>query len=121
MSDGNSSPGAQTTPPIDASMMTGLTMLRQSWIYAEDSKEDLWDFALEIDVLYESGLTISDLRWLVCKGYVQHGEETSAYGDRHRSFKPSDGLNFANSTCFVLTQTGAAFAEKVTKQAAATN
>ena len=51
-----------------------------------------------IDKLYETGLTISDLRWLVAKGLVQHGQETSVYGDSHRSFRPSDGLNLTGKS-----------------------
>ena len=71
---------------------------------------------MEIEKLYDSGLTISDLRWLVTKGYADHGQETSVYGDQHRSFRPSDGLTFTDTTCFVLTSGGAQFVEKALKE-----
>ena len=30
----------------------------------------------EIGILYETPLAISDLRWLVAKGFAEHGQET---------------------------------------------
>jgi len=42
--------------------------LWQAYQYGQDPGEDLWDFALESDRLYETELTISDLRWLVANG-----------------------------------------------------
>lgn len=107
------------SPQMDDDFRSGLSLLWQANTYAQDSGAELWDFALEIDSLYETGMTISDLRWLVAKGYVQHGQETSVYGAPHRSFHPSDGLNFTNTTCFVLTSQGSTFAVKIMKQAAA--
>ena len=76
----------------------------------------MWDFALESDRLYATGLTISDLRWLVAKGFAEHGQETSFYGDPHRTFRPSRGLNFVPTSCFVLTPRGAEFAGRNLKQ-----
>ena len=79
----------------------------------------MWDFALENDHLYETGLTISDLRWLIAKRFAGHGQEMSFYGDPHRSFRPSDGLNFVPTTCFVLTAKGVEFAGKALKESTA--
>ena len=53
------------TDPIDENSCGGLALLRHSYACAQNAGADLWDFALEIDTLYEAGLTISDLRWLV--------------------------------------------------------
>ena len=36
--------------------------------------------ALENGRLYETGLTINHLRWLVAKGFAEHGQEMSFYG-----------------------------------------
>lgn len=116
MTDNNNAQPA--APPMDDNFLAGLTMLLQAYTYAQDARADLWDFALEIDVLYQTGITISDLRWLVTKGYAQHGRETSVYGDAHRSFQPSDGLNFSETTCFVLTPSGADFAGKALRASA---
>ena len=110
---------SSTAPPFDENSRAGLSLMWQASIYAQDASADLWDFALEIDKLYAGGLTISDLRWLVSKGFAKHAQETSLYGDAHRSFRPGDGLNFTETTCFVLTPQGAEFAEKTFKEAAA--
>ena len=55
---------------------------------AREASVDLWDFALEIDKLYATGLTVSDLRWLVAKKFVDHGRESSVYGARIRGSIP---------------------------------
>ena len=108
--------GEQAAPLIDANLRAGLALLRQAHLYALDAGADLWDFALENDHLYETGLTISDLRWLVAKKFAGHGQEISFYGDPHRSFRLSDGLNFVPTTCFVLTPKGVEFAGKALKE-----
>jgi hypothetical protein len=111
--------GEDEAPLLVADLRTGLALLRQAYLYALDAGADLWDFALENDHLYRTGLTISDLRWLVAKGFVGHGQETSFYGDPHRSFRRSDGLNFVPTTCFVLTPKGVEFAGKALKETTA--
>jgi hypothetical protein len=110
--------GQSITVPMDENLRSGLALLWRAYMYAQDARVDLWDFALEIDNLYETGLTISDLRWLVAKGLVEHGRETSVYGDSHRSFHPSEGFNFDNATCLVLTPRGATLANRVSNESA---
>jgi hypothetical protein len=105
--------GAEATPNIDDNLRAGLALLWQAYMYAQDAGAAPWDFALESDRLYETELTISDLRWLVAKGFAEHGQETSVYGDPHRSFRPGTGLNFVPTTCFVLTPKGAEFAGRI--------
>jgi hypothetical protein len=111
--------GEQSAPPIDDCIRAGLALLWQAYRYAQDAGADPWDFALETDRLYETELTISDLRWLVAKGIAEHGQETSFYGDPHRSFRPSRGLNFVPTTCFVLTPEGAEFAGRILNESPA--
>jgi hypothetical protein len=111
--------GEQAAPPIGRNFRAGLAQLWQAYVYAEDAGAALWDFALENDQLYAADMTISDLRWLVAKGLVEHGQETSFYGDPHRSFRPGDGFNFVPTTCFVLTPKGAEFADRIVKEFAA--
>jgi hypothetical protein len=109
----------QAAPVIDRNFRAGLARLWQAYVYAEDAGAALWDFALENDQLYATHMTISDLRWLVARGLVEHGQETSFYGEPHRSFRPSGGFNFAPTTCFVLTPKGAEFAAGIVKESAA--
>ncbi len=65
----------------------------------------------------DAGVTNSDLRWLICRHYVEHAEEI---GDdvghleaRSRQFVPSHPLSFTVRSCFVLTDAGVAFAERL--------
>jgi hypothetical protein len=109
-----------TSLPMDDNLRAALALLRHAYACSEDGHADPWDFALEIGKLYEAGLAITDLRWLVAKGFVEHGDETSTYGDAHRSFTRSDGFNFLTTTCVVLTKKGAAFACQVLQAAAPT-
>jgi hypothetical protein len=107
--------GKHTIPLINDNLRAGLALLWQAYRYAQDAGADLWDFALECDKLYATELTISDLRWLVAKGFAEHGQETSFYGDPHRSFRPSTGFNFVPTTCFILTPKGAELASRALK------
>src|SRR5262245_34947709 len=102
-------PAQSGTVQIGGNSRVALGLLRQAYVYAEDAGTALWDFALEIGRLFDTGLRISDLRWLVAKGFVEHGQETSVYGSPHRSFCHGDGFFFDNTTCVVLTPSGAAF------------
>jgi hypothetical protein len=111
--------GEQAAPPMDDTFRAGLAQLWHAYVYARDAGAALWDFALESHRLYETELTISDLRWLVAKGFAEHGQETSFYGDPHRSFRPSVGLTFVPTTCFVLTPKGAEFASSILQESAA--
>jgi hypothetical protein len=106
--------------PSNDNLHAALALLRHAYDCAEDARAAPWDFALEIGKLHEAGLTITDLRWLVAKGFVEHGAETSAYGDAHRSFTRSEGFNFSTTTCVVLTRKGTAFACQVFQAAPAT-
>jgi hypothetical protein len=119
----NSGPGdgvrKQAAPTVNDRVRAGLALLWQAYLYAQDAGAALWDFALENAWLYRTALTISDLRWLVAKGLAEHGQETSFYGDPHRSFRKSVGLNFAATSCFVLTPKGAEFASRILKEPAA--
>jgi len=90
----------------------GLATLWRAYACAIDAGTDVWEFALEVDQLDSAGLTVSDLRWLVAKGFADHGRESSRYGDAHRSFEKATGLKFETETCFVLTKDGATFAAK---------
>jgi len=72
----------------------------------------VWDFAVEIRSLHASGLTRSDLRWLVCKGYVSHRVELRRPDEDEREFREAGELKFHKRSCFVLTPAGATFADE---------
>lgn len=108
--------GELTSPLIDENFRAGLAVLWRAYICARDTGANVWDFALRTDKLYEAGMTSSDLRWMVAKGFAEHGQETSSYDDPHRSFHRSNGYSFNNHTCLILTCTGAALAEHVFRE-----
>lgn len=108
----DSPPGSDSLPIAD-NVRAATVRLWRAYDLARDANAALWDFAVEIGRLYEAGLTTSDLRWLLAKGFVEHGDETTVYRDAHRSFTPSDGFNFLSTTCFVLTEKGAVFVSHV--------
>ena len=78
--------------------------------YAHDSDCSPWDFAVEAESLTNLGLTTSDLRWLVTKGYLEHASEVTGEGDTQRRFQPCRHLAFGKRTCFVLTALGSRLA-----------
>lgn len=90
----------------------GLEILLEAYDYACELQRTTWDFAVEIQYLRAANLSNSDLRWLVCKGYVEHSAEMSRTGQDERAFHPTGTLTFGKRTCFVLTEKGALFARQ---------
>ena len=93
-----------------------LSLLMQGYRFAHDLKRDVWDFAVEIAALRRVGLTANDLRWMVCKGYVEHARELSSADDDARRFRPGNKLRYDRRSCFVLTSAGLAMAEQRCQQ-----
>jgi len=97
----------QVRPEPTSRLIAGVSQLLQAFDYATDVGGDVWDFAIEISELRDAGMITSDFRWLVSKGFVQHGQETSFYGAPHRCFRRGEGLTFLATSAFVLTSRGA--------------
>jgi hypothetical protein len=83
-----------------------LVALLEAFDYAEDTGSDRWEFAVAIRHLQRLGLSETDLRWLVRKGYVEHAREVTVQGDNGREFRTTGDLSFHRRTCFVLTAAG---------------
>lgn len=94
-------------------VQASLRLLLEARIYAQDCHRDEWDFAVEIDRLEAIGLTVSQLRWLVCQGYVEHAAELASAGNGHRVFRKLGTLTMTKKTCVVLTEAGAALVRVV--------
>lgn len=105
--------GESTPALINENLRAGLVVLWRAYIGAQYTGASVWDFALRIGGLYEAGMTSSDLRWLVTKGFAEHGQETTGHSDSHRSFRRSSGCFFNNHSCLILTRSGAELAEDV--------
>ncbi len=102
--------------PSSARRHEGLRLLLEAHVYAADLRRSVWDFAVEIAALRKSGMSRNDLRWLICKGYLEHGRETTVPQEEGRTFRRSKGLAFGRRTCCVLTETGVEFAQAVLSQ-----
>ena len=90
-----------------------LSQLREAYDYARQTHNDLWEFAVEMEGLLILGLTVSDLRWLIGKGYVEHACECTNPSDATRRFMPIQNLAFPMQTCFVLTSSGASLLDNL--------
>ena len=87
----------------------GLELLLQAYLCAEELGRDVWDFAVESSVLLNADLSLSDVRWLVCKGYASLARETTTAVDACRTFQFQSHLALRKGSCVVLTAAGAEF------------
>lgn len=99
------------TDSFSQAFRSGVAHLLRAGEYANDAGVDVWQFAVEVDRLTGCGVTISDLRWLVAKGFAIHRHEKTASTGGQRLFEPRDGLGFSRESAMVLTADGAAFAQ----------
>jgi hypothetical protein len=88
-------------------------MLHEALTYSQDVDVSKWDFALEIQSLRNERVTDSDLRWLSCKGYVEHAHETTLPTQGRRSFRASGNFTLSQNSCFVLTPDGLRIAQQI--------
>ena len=65
---------------ISAEIHSALAALLDAYDCAKDTESGLWDFAISICRMYKFGLTETDFRWLVRRGYVEHAREVHAGG-----------------------------------------
>ena len=103
---------------IDERLRAGLAVLWRAYICTQDTGANVWDLSLPTGRLYEAGMTGADLRWMMAKGFAVHVEETTEYGDAHRSFRRGNGYFLNHRSCLFLTASGAALAEDVFREAA---
>jgi hypothetical protein len=88
------------------SVWRALLLLHEALAAALGAGRDPWEFALEIGQLRALGLTNTDLRRLLCRGYVAHAQEQTGSAAPARSFHPVPSLALPERTCFVLTALG---------------
>jgi hypothetical protein len=110
--------GEATSPLIDESLRTGLALLWRAYICAQATGANVWDFAVRTGRLYEAGMNSSDLRWMITRGFAEHGQETPGRDHTNRTFLRTAGYFFNEHTCLVLTASGAALAEHVFRETA---
>ena len=94
-------------------MYEAVSLLLNAHRYAAELNRNPWDFAVEVRSLRCVGLTTSDFRWLVCKGFVSHARETTPLEEDGRTFEREGCLTLTRQTCAILTEAGASFAAEV--------
>ena len=85
--------------------------------YARELSVDSWQFAIEIGTTLDAGLTRNDLRWLLAKGLLQHGQENATPAGKLREFCKSNAC-FSTRSCFVLTEAGLDWVQRLSDAAA---
>jgi hypothetical protein len=85
--------------------------LLEAHSYAVDTGRSLWEFAVTIAELRRDGVTENELRWLACRGYIEHGVEVSAAGNE-RAFDRHVSLRLSKRSAFVITPAGIAFSRE---------
>lgn len=106
MSEARNGVSASMAERVLASCRRGLLILLEAFESAKELHYDVWDFAVEIQNLRSAGLTGSDLRWLLCKGYVEQAIENTQPKAAQRTFQPLGNLMLGEASCFVLTMAG---------------
>jgi len=82
-------------------------LLLSAFNYASDAQLDRWQMAVELAELQRRGVALSDVRWLLAKGFADHRREITVPGDRERSFRPLETTDFPPTTAVTLTECGA--------------
>src|SRR5262245_45883167 len=96
---------------LDSKLAAGLPlaplreMLRANW-YAQDTARSVWDFAMSVSLLLDQGLSECDLRWLTCRGFVEHAVELIEKDGSGRTTRKGKSLRFSSRSSFVLTPEG---------------
>ena len=101
------------TGDLAAPVRAALAHFAKARHYARNVQCDPWEFAIEIERLASMGVTTSDLRWLVKKGYIEHACEVTRPSDAVRRFKRRQNLAFTAESCFLLADTALSSAEKM--------
>ena len=105
--------GGDEIPEVLKEMLKGgLSLLWRGFEYARDLETDSWEFAVECESLYQSGLSAIDLRWLLARGYVESAMKTSPEARESQLFETSRPLGVPQ-TRFVLTKAGAALTVRI--------
>lgn len=102
-------PALQDAADLDV-IRAGVDLLLHSRRWAGECRRDPWEFAVSLGELKSAGLSHGHLRWLVCRGFVEHARERTLSLEKQRSFVKPANMAFSRRSCFVLTALGQAFA-----------
>ena len=96
---------------LSRSIARAIYRLWKAGRYAAETGRDIWEFAVSIAELRRDGISDSDLRWLVCRGYLEHANEIAATCSE-RKYDRHASLRFCKRTAFIITDAGVAFARE---------
>ncbi len=100
---------SQNCLDVNHPSQAGLRLLYQAHSYARDVGSTPWAFAVEIRPLLQAGMTRTDFRWLIHKGYALHALEIDSNDRTQREFRSEGIATFGKRSCFCLTESGANF------------
>ncbi len=86
-----------------------LALLQEALNDAQKTDTDPWQFAVTEAELLDVGMRLTDLRWLVAVGVLDHAAEIRCRSGPKRVFRRVSSLAFAKGSCFVLSTTGMQF------------
>src|SRR5262245_39670324 len=86
-----------------------LQLLLEAYDYARELRRPVWDFAMEISFLRQSGLSNNEFRWLVYSHYLLHASDVALLQGTDQPPERAGWLSLSDQSCFVLTPEGAAF------------
>ncbi len=102
---------------LPRSIQQAICLLMKASKYAADTGQDSWEFALTIGELRRNGVAENELRWLVCRGFIEHAHEITTTG-KERTFNHHVSLRFGKRSAFVITSAGVAFRSELTNGSA---
>ena len=79
-----------------------IDLLVEARMAAETRGRDVWDFAVELPLLIDAGMTLTLLRALVCDAILEPAQEITSPRHKKRRFRRMNNLCFTQATCFVL-------------------
>src|SRR5262245_18416641 len=94
------------------STQRAICRLLKAYNYAADTGRSPWEFAVTIGELRRDGVSESELRWLACRGYIDHAQEVPTSGNE-RAFDRHVSLRLSKRSAFVITNSGITFTHEV--------
>jgi len=86
--------------------------LLKAYNYAADTGRNPWEFAVTIGEILRDGVSENELRWLACRGYVDHAQELPSTGSE-RTFDHHVSLRLGKRSAFVITSLGIALGHEL--------
>jgi hypothetical protein len=99
---------AEASAHLPRAFARAIDRLLKARNYAEEAGRNIWEFAVTITELRRDGVSENDLRWLVCRAYIEHAKEITR-GCGERKFNRQVSLRLCKRSAFVITDAGVAY------------